>query len=386
MKKIYLLIAAVFLSAASIMAQAPAKMSYQATIRNSSDFLVSNSTIGMRISILEGSASGTTVYAEIQVPTSNANGLVSIEIGEGTVESGDFSAIDWANGPYFIKTETDPTGGTNYTITGVSQLLSVPYALYAKTSGSSIPGPQGPAGTDGESAYEIAVNNGFPGTEEEWLESLQGPQGEAGISGQGVPTGGTAGQVLSKVDGTDYNTAWVTPASGGGARLQLFATSTTPQAKNPYAYNRYTFNFNNVVSGENSASWTNNNTYTLPAGMGGLYSINLTIVETYYGSFVSPVLVYPEIQITSGTNVIYYYGSSGNGSVLLQGNDTDGSAIGATGAPTPFVRGSGNFMIPLQEGDKIKVFYRAGSSSNCPGCTISFSTDGSTYLSIVKMD
>ena len=84
-----------------------------------------------------GSASGTAVYVETQVPTTNANGLVSLEIGAGTVESGDFATIDWANGPYFIKTETAVEAPlTTYTITGTSQLLSVPYALHAKTAES----------------------------------------------------------------------------------------------------------------------------------------------------------------------------------------------------------------------------------------------------------
>ncbi len=89
-------------------AQSPEKMSYQAVIRNSSDVLVTNTQIGMQISILQGSASRTAVYVETQEPTTNANGLVSLEIGTGTLVSGDFSTIDWANGPYFIKTETDP--------------------------------------------------------------------------------------------------------------------------------------------------------------------------------------------------------------------------------------------------------------------------------------
>jgi hypothetical protein len=88
----------------------------------------------MQISILQGSAGGTAVYVERQIPQTNSNGLVTIEIGNGTVISGTFSSINWANGPYFIKTETDLTGGSNYTITGTSQLLSVPYALYAKTA------------------------------------------------------------------------------------------------------------------------------------------------------------------------------------------------------------------------------------------------------------
>jgi hypothetical protein len=117
-------------------AQSPEKMSYQAVIRNSSNNLITNTTVGMKISILQGSTTGTVEYAETQTPTTNANGLVSIEIGAGTVISGIFSAIDWANGPYFLKTETDPSGGTNYTITGTSQLLSVPYALHAKTAES----------------------------------------------------------------------------------------------------------------------------------------------------------------------------------------------------------------------------------------------------------
>ncbi|MBN2164782.1 MAG: DUF1566 domain-containing protein [Marinilabiliaceae bacterium] len=105
-------------------------MSYQAVVRNSSDALVTNTQIGMQISILQGSASGTVVYTETQTPTTNANGLVSIEIGGSAA----FDAIDWSAGSYFIKTETDPAGGTNYSITGTSQLLSVPYALHAKTA------------------------------------------------------------------------------------------------------------------------------------------------------------------------------------------------------------------------------------------------------------
>ncbi|HPE58561.1 MAG TPA: hypothetical protein PK904_19300, partial [Bacteroidales bacterium] len=114
-------------------AQAPEKMSYQAVIRNSSNQLVTNQQIAMQISIIQGSADGKTVYSETQEPTTNANGLVSIEIGTGTATS-DFSTINWANGPFFIKTETDPEGGTNYSITSTSQLLSVPYALHAKTA------------------------------------------------------------------------------------------------------------------------------------------------------------------------------------------------------------------------------------------------------------
>jgi hypothetical protein len=124
-----------FLFIASTFGQPPQKMSYQAVIRNTSNQLVASHAVGMKISILQGSPNGTPVYIETQLPSTNANGLVSIEIGGGTPVSGNFIAIDWSIGPYYIKTETDPLGSTNYTITGISQFLSVPYALYAaKTS------------------------------------------------------------------------------------------------------------------------------------------------------------------------------------------------------------------------------------------------------------
>ena len=129
MRRIFIIFAVLLLTA-SVFAQSPQKMSYQAVIRNSSDALVTNTQVGMQISILQGAEDGTVVYTETQTPTTNANGLVSIEIGG---EAG-FDGIDWANGIYFIKTETDPTGGASYSITGTSQLLSVPYALHAKTA------------------------------------------------------------------------------------------------------------------------------------------------------------------------------------------------------------------------------------------------------------
>jgi len=164
MKRIYTLLTAVILSAGTFLpeqasAQLPEKMSYQAVIRNSGDELVTSTTIGMQISILQGSATGTPVYVETQTPATNANGLVSIEIGAGTT-SDDFSAIDWADGTYFIKTETDMAGGTNYTITGVSQLLSVPYALHAKTAESISGGV-----TETDPIFGSSVASGITGTD-----------------------------------------------------------------------------------------------------------------------------------------------------------------------------------------------------------------------------
>src|SRR3989338_8016106 len=220
-------------------AQAPSQMSYQAVIRNSSGGLQSNSTIGIRISILQGAINGTPVYVETNNQITNQNGLLSLIIGNGTVVSGSFSGIDWSNGPYFIQTETDISGGVNYSISSTNQLLSVPYALYAETSGSSTPGPQGPMGipgvnglnwTDGLSAYQIWINHGNSGTEADFLASLQGaagaqgPIGMPGLNGaNGVqgPIGATGPAGLNGsngnngVDGLSAYQIWINQGNSG---------------------------------------------------------------------------------------------------------------------------------------------------------------------------
>ena len=134
MKIFYSVIAGLLLTA-SVWAQAPQKMSYQAVIRDNSSALITSTIVGMQISILQGSPNGTAVYVETQSPTTNANGLVSLQIGTGTVITGTFAGINWAAGPYFIKTETDPTGGAAYTIAGTNELMSVPYALFSANAG-----------------------------------------------------------------------------------------------------------------------------------------------------------------------------------------------------------------------------------------------------------
>ena len=146
-------------------AQAPQKMSYQAVIRDNSGNLVANQQISMRISILKESVigsveqpsagrtraggNGTTVldqtinveiYIETHSVTTNANGLASIEIGAGnpTNVAYNFSSIDWSEGTYFIKTDVDLNGGTRFKTIGTSQLISVPYAMYAQKAGSAV--------------------------------------------------------------------------------------------------------------------------------------------------------------------------------------------------------------------------------------------------------
>jgi hypothetical protein len=139
MKKLYIIVLIVFIEI-TLFSQAPLKFSYQAVIRNSSNTLVVNQQIGIRVSILSGSIDGSEVYKEVFSPNpqTNSNGLLTVDIGTGIPISSTFSDIDWSTGPYFIKTEIDISGGTNYAIVGTSQLLSVPYALYSKLAESLI--------------------------------------------------------------------------------------------------------------------------------------------------------------------------------------------------------------------------------------------------------
>ena len=142
MKNIFIiaLIIASLFSLKQALGQAPQLISYQAVIRDASNNLLTNQVVGIQISIIQGNVTNPPIYTETHAPTTNDNGLVSIEIGNGTTTD-NFSSIQWGtNSPYFIQTEIDPTGGTSYTITSSSQLLSVPYAFHANTADSIIGG------------------------------------------------------------------------------------------------------------------------------------------------------------------------------------------------------------------------------------------------------
>ena len=120
----------------SIFAQTPEKMSYQAIIRSSDNNLIVDSDVSLKIIIRQESTIGTILYEENHIVTTNINGLASLEIGTGNIIQGDFSSIPWEQSTYFVETQVDPTGGSNYNIIGISQLLSVPYALHAKSADS----------------------------------------------------------------------------------------------------------------------------------------------------------------------------------------------------------------------------------------------------------
>ena len=191
-------------------AQAPQKMSYQAVIRNSSNSLIVSTAVGIKISILQGTSSGTVVFLETHTTSTNANGLASLEIGSGTPVTGTFAGINWAAGPYFIKTETDPAGGTAYTIAGTNQLMSVPYALFSANGTPGAAGTNGTNGIDGAPGAAGANGNGFSnGTA---VNQMMYWSGIAWVT----LNPGVDGQVLSICNG---NLTWFTMAGVCSASL-----------------------------------------------------------------------------------------------------------------------------------------------------------------------
>ena len=204
----------------AVWAQAPQRMSYQSIIRDANNVVVASTAVGIKISILRGTATGPAVYVETHRKATNANGLVSLEIGEGTAITGTFAGIDWANGPYLIKTETDPSGGTNYSIPGIAALNSVPYALFSAngtpgpqgergangatgpTGASGATGPQGPIGLTGP--IGLAGSNGAVGaTGPQGPTGLTGPAGTNGLDGKTV-LNGTSNPTSEGADGDFY--------------------------------------------------------------------------------------------------------------------------------------------------------------------------------------
>lgn len=186
-------------------------------MRNADNQLVANQKVTLKISIIQSSVNGVEVYAEKHTTETNANGLLSIQIGNGQLLGGDFSLIDWGRGPYFVNSEIDPNGGENYNISGTSQMLSVPYALYAERSGGGTqgpPGPQGPAGQQG--APGIA---GAPG--------IQGPQGPKGDKGE-MGEKGEKGEMGEKGEKGEYGRGITdTKQNDDGSITFTYSDSTT---------------------------------------------------------------------------------------------------------------------------------------------------------------
>ena len=176
-----------------LFSQAPEGINYQAVMRNNSGNLVTNSTVAIRVQIRQGSATGTTVYQERQSVISSSQGLINMVIGAGTQQVGTFNNINWAVGPFFVNLGVDFSNGVIYQNFGTQQLMSVPYALYAKTSGAqlnqwrygnTVPGNS--LGVLGDFYLDVVTGNVYyKNSATTWVltGNIKGPVGPSGTTG-----------------------------------------------------------------------------------------------------------------------------------------------------------------------------------------------------------
>jgi hypothetical protein len=141
----YILFTVIILSTIALnsFGQAPQGFNYQAVARDNKGVVLASKSVSLRISILDKSPSGGVLYSETFSPTTNQFGLFSISIGNGSAVSGTFSTIAWGTNDKYLRVEMDASGGSSYIIMGTTQLLAVPYAMYANKAGNSLKGGTG---------------------------------------------------------------------------------------------------------------------------------------------------------------------------------------------------------------------------------------------------
>lgn len=282
MKKLIAL--GVLFMALTAQAQAPQGINYQAVIRNTNGTTVNNSTVGLRLNIVQGSPAGTVVYSESFTETTSNIGLVNVVVGQGSVLSGDFSSINWGAGPYFIEVAADASGGSNYTVLGTQQMMSVPYALYAENSGTA--GPQGPQGDTGPQGPQGSTGAQGPA----------GPQGPAGATGVGITStvnNGNGTYTFNYSDGSSFTTANLTGPAGAtglqGPQGVQGATGATGVGITSTVNNgngTYTFNYSDGSS-FTTANLTGPAGATGPQGPQGVPSVGIPQTLSQLGNTVT---------------------------------------------------------------------------------------------------
>ncbi|WP_294300359.1 hypothetical protein [uncultured Chryseobacterium sp.] len=363
-------------------AQAPEKMSYQAIIRNTGGQVMANQNVGVRVSVLQGSPSGTVVYSERLTGSTNANGLLTMELGTGTILSGTFNTINWPSGSYYLKTETDPTGGTAYTITGTSQLLSVPYAMFAKSAG----------GINGGTAFAIPYVNTFTNagnlfslTNNGDGVSLEGintsttsniaavrgmvtntsPGGfSAAVRGSNSGTGGLGIGVYGSQDGSGWGVYGVNPSGIGvygnstGAGYGLYGNSNTGTGLNAVSTN-------GIAASISILNATNNNNVLNASTVGNGTVMNVSTTGTGKG-----------ISSTSGTGYAIHGATSSQVSAGIVG-DNNGAGEAIVGRNTSDIAGA---VVGRNDGGGygVRGFIVTNTSGNGIGVYGQIGVNGST--------
>ncbi|WP_336962419.1 collagen-like protein [Chryseobacterium contaminans] len=361
------------------LSQAPEKMSYQAIVRNGSGQLLINQGIAIKVSLLQGSPAGTLVYSERLTGNTNTNGLISMEIGTGTVLSGVFSSIDWTLGNYYLKTETDPSGGTNYTIAGTSQLLSVPYAMYAKSAGGgggsfSIPY----ANTVNNASTLFSLTNDGDGTSLEGsnntttsnIAAIRGivtsasPGGfSSAIRGINNGTGGLGVGVYGSQAGSGWGVYGVTP-NGLGVYGNASANGTGVYANSNTGTGLTATSNNGIPASISIFNNANNNNALSVSSVGNGTVVNVTTTGNGAGVRSSTGSGFAIHGITTATTSAGVVGDNNGGGEAIVGRTTSdiaGSVVGRNDGGGYGVRG---FIATNTTGTGIGVYGQVGLNNS----------------------
>jgi len=314
MKHLYSILCICVLTVISLAAGAqPSKFNYQGVARNGSGQPLASQAISLRVSIIDNSPGGTVLYTETHSANTNAYGLYNVAIGAGTPVSGTFGSISWGSGDKYVKVEMDPAGGSSYTDLGTSQLLSVPFAMYAA---SGTPGPAGPAGPAGPQGPQGAAG----------ATGATGPQGATGATGAQGPQG-PAGS--ANISGTTNTLIKFTAATtGGNSQLTDDGTSV----------------------GVNTGTLSPNIKFQVTAGTIG-NAIRATLVGTPSTSIATSGSIYGES--TTGIGVIGVSGSQ---------NGVYGLSTGTLGGTVGVATGTGNGIWGVATGAGVAGYFDGGTT------------------------
>lgn len=341
MKKIF---STILLSAALMglyAQQAPQAFNYQAVARQASGSPIVNGSIGVKLSVLDGSATGAVEYSETQTATTNNMGLFNLAIGQGTALVGTFANINWGSSAKYLKVEMDPTGGTNYTLTGTSPLLSVPYALYAEktliTAGNGI----------GVSGNTVTNTGDLSNTNE--LQTLS-----------------LSGSTLSISNGNSV----VLPGGGGGAYTAGNGINVTGTVISNTGDLSPTNEFQTLSLTGSTLSITNGNSIVLPTGTSYTSGTGINIAGTVINNTgdLSATNEIQSLSLTGNTLSI-----SGSNSVTLPAGTTYTAGTGIGIAGTTINNTSPDQIVTLTAGTGI------GVTGTYPNFTVSNTGSGATY-------
>jgi uncharacterized protein (TIGR02145 family) len=379
--------------------QAPQKINFQSILRNTNGEVVANKTVSLKISILSGSIGGSAAYSETHTKTTDASGLISLQIGAGTVLSGVFANIGWGDFPHFIKLEADFSGGSNFVVLGSQELMSVPYALYAsKTDTSSLnlvnrfSSKVSISDTSNMlTNYRIGLNNklnisDFPigttlgniqywnGTT--WVNLAPGQNGQILILTNGIPS--WSGAAYPTLTTTSISSITSTSVNGGGnissdggaavsARGLVYATTSNPTLSNTILIiGSGTGSFSGTLTG-----LTPNTTYYIRA-----YATNSA--GTGYGNEVSfqtlPVAV-PSLITTDASGITQTTITTGGtisndgGATITERGIVYGTSTNPTTSNTKVTSGSGtgSFSININALTPNTTYYIRSYAINSAG-------------------